>query len=169
MKRLSILIVSALFSMTTWAQSATDSLSLNIPTSASDSIYMAPNVNVAEFSGGMEGMRRYLAPIIRVSDPGYKRLGLQGRLLITFVVEKDGSTSQARSFKNDLKPTKTAASLHLSQAEFDALAEEGKAYCEEMAIEAILSIRNWQPAIHQTDGKKEYVRMQMTLPIIFKP
>ena len=34
MKRLSIIIASALFSLTTWAQSATDSLSLNIPTSA---------------------------------------------------------------------------------------------------------------------------------------
>lgn len=142
----------------------------DIPTSASDSVYMAPNVSVAEFPSGSEALMRHLVSHLRYTNPTYKQWGFQGRLLIRFVVEKDGSTQQHVCFRNDIKPTQTAESLHITEEEYNAFVAQAKADFEAQAIHAIQEMPRWRPAIHaETEGKNEYVRMQMTLPITFRP
>ena len=141
---------------------------IDLPRSASDSIYIAPNVSIAEYEGGQTALMQYLQTNLHYPDPIYRKYGFEGRLLVTFVVEKDGSLQHFSVFRNDIRTKETASSLHLTDEEYEAFVSKRKKAFEESVIELLQSMPHWRPAIHETDGKQEYVRMKYTLPVTFK-
>ncbi|MCF8343163.1 MAG: energy transducer TonB [Bacteroidales bacterium] len=91
-----------------------------------------------EFPGGDEAMYKYIADTISYPEKA-KKLGLQGRVFVTFVVERDGSINQARILRGI------------------------GGGCDEEALRVVQDMPKWKPGIQR--GKP--VRVQYNLPIKF--
>ena len=92
-----------------------------------------------EFAGGTEALYQYLAENIQYPEQA-KTDGVQGRVMVRFVVEKDGSITGA-----------------------EVLRGIGGG-CDEEALRVVNEMPNWTP------GKQngEAVRTQFNLPVVFK-
>ncbi len=92
----------------------------------------------ASFPGGFGELNKYLAKNIKYPQQA-RETGTQGRVYLTFVVEKDGSIT-------DIKILRDIGSG-----------------CGEEAIRVVKAMPKWQPAMQR--GKK--VRQQFNLPVSF--
>ncbi len=92
-----------------------------------------------EFPGGAVAMMEYLSKNVRYPAEAYKK-NIQGRVIATFVVEKDGSIADARVVRS-IDPLLDAEALRVVNA-----------------------MPQWTPGMHR--GKA--VRVKYTLPITFK-
>lgn len=90
-----------------------------------------------EFPGGMEAMYQFIAANIKY--PGHQDTECSGKVYITFMVEKDGSVSNAK-----------------------VLREDCQGYGDE-ALRVVKLMPKWKPGLQR--GKP--VRVQYTLPINF--
>ena len=92
-----------------------------------------------QFPGGMPAMMQYLSSNIRYPEDA-REAGTQGRVIVSFVVEKDGSISNAKV----VKPT------------YSSLDEE--------ALRVVSAMPNWTP------GKQngEAVRVKYSVPVSFR-
>ena len=93
---------------------------------------------MASFPGGLQELNKYLAKNIKYPQQA-RETGTQGRVYLTFVVEKDGSIT-------DIKILRDIGSG-----------------CGEEAIRVVKSMPKWTPAMQR--GKK--VRQQFNLPVNF--
>lgn len=109
------------------------------PQPESDKIYDVVE-QMPQFPGGPQEIFRFLHETIKYPEKS-KRAGINGRVIVTFVVEKDGSISQA-------KITKSVSE------ELDA-----------EALRVIGAMPKWTPG--RQDGKA--VRVRYTLPVTFFP
>jgi hypothetical protein len=96
-----------------------------------------------EFKGGIEAMVAYIEKNFQKTEDA-KRFSIQGRILVEFIVHKDGSIS-------DIRPM-LPASMYLGYG------------LEEEAVRLIKSMPNWNPGKQR--GKEVAVRM--ILPIVVK-
>ena len=92
----------------------------------------------ASFPGGLQELNKYLAKNIKYPQQA-RETGTQGRVFLTFVVEKDGSIT-------DIKILRDIGSG-----------------CGEEAIRVVKTMPKWTPAMQR--GKK--VRQQFNLPVNF--
>jgi TonB family protein len=92
-----------------------------------------------QFPGGMAGMMQYLSSNIRYPKDA-REAGTQGRVIVSFIVEKDGSISNAKV----AKPT------------YSSLDEE--------ALRVVSAMPNWMP------GKQngQAVRVKYSVPVSFR-
>jgi TonB family protein len=92
-----------------------------------------------QFPGGMAGMMQYLSRNIRYPEDA-REAGTQGRVIVSFIVEKDGSISNAKV----AKPT------------YSSLDEE--------ALRVVSAMPNWMP------GKQngQAVRVKYSVPVSFR-
>lgn len=90
-------------------------------------------------NGGFAGLMRYLGENIRYPEAA-KNAGKQGRVTVQFVVEKDGSISNAKVIRN-VDP---------------ALDQE--------AVRVISEMPKWQPGMQ----RGEAVRVKFTVPVMFR-
>ncbi|MCR5445782.1 MAG: M56 family metallopeptidase [Bacteroidales bacterium] len=92
-----------------------------------------------EFPGGIEALYKYLAENITYPQQA-KDSGIQGRVYVTFVVEKDGSITGAKVLRGI------------------------GGGCDEEALRVVNAMPKWTP------GKQlgEPVRVQFNLPVVFK-
>lgn len=102
-------------------------------------VYLQPDILPAFRGEGMEAQKSYLRENVRYPDLAHKQ-GVQGRVIVQFVVNRDGSISDAKVFK----------SVHQ--------------YLDKEALRVVNAMPYWEPGIK--DGKE--VRVQFTLPIIFR-
>ena len=93
----------------------------------------------AEFPGGMEAMYAYIVKNLKYPEAA-KEKGIEGRVFVSFIIEKDGSISN----------------ILIKRAIGGG--------CEEAAVEMIKNMPKWKPAKQR--GKP--VRCQFTLPIKFE-
>lgn len=105
--------------------------------SDSDEIYSFPDI-YAEFEGGPEALKKYIAESVIYPEISMM-LGDQGKVYIEFVVEKDGSISNAKVVRGVSK----------------AIDKE--------AVRVISEMPNWRPAIKD----KKIVRSRCRVPINF--
>ncbi|OFY12569.1 MAG: hypothetical protein A2X11_04400 [Bacteroidetes bacterium GWE2_42_24] len=91
-----------------------------------------------EFPGGKEAMASYLAGNI-IYPPKARKDGIQGVVFVTFVVEKDGSVTEAKVLRGI------------------------GSGCDEVALEAVKKMPRWTPGTQR--GK--VVRVQMNIPVKF--
>lgn len=108
------------------------------PVSERNEIYVAVDKN-AEFPGGQQGLMTWLTKNIIYPEEAYKN-NVQGRVVVKFVVEKDGSIGE----------TKVVRSV---SPDLDA-----------EALRVIKLMPNWTPA--QFEGK--IVRSYFNLPVTFR-
>ena len=92
-----------------------------------------------QFPGGPAALMEYLSKNVRYPEEAYKN-GIQGRVIATFVIEKDGSITEARVVKS-------------VDSQIDA-----------EALRVVNSMPNWIPG--RQNG--EPVRVKYTVPITFK-
>ena len=92
-----------------------------------------------EFPGGEAELIHYISKNIRYPQEA-KEKGIQGRVFIGFIVEKDGSISNVRNLRG-------------VDSELDA-----------EAIRVIQSLPKWKPGKHNG----EFVRVSYQIPILFK-
>lgn len=102
-----------------------------------DSSYTEVEIH-PEFPGGEKGMFMFLGEQTRYPEAA-KKLGIQGVVYLTFIVEKDGSTSNA-----------------------EVLRGIGGG-CDEEALRVVRMMPKWRPGKH----KGETVRVQYNLPFRF--
>jgi len=93
---------------------------------------------VPEFPGGLEGFGRYLSKAIRYPAIA-KENGTQGRVIVTFVVERDGNLTD----------------VHVVRGIGDG--------CDEEAVRALKASPHWKPGIQ--NGRP--VRVQYSVPVAF--
>ena len=119
---------------------SSNDLKINVifPKEEKDSVYNQPEV-MPEFPGGMEAMMKYLSENIKYPEMA-KQKNTQGKVLVTFVVEKNGSIS-------DVKVAKGIG--------------DG---CDEEAVRVISAMPKWKPGMQ--NGKK--VRVSFAIPISFR-
>lgn len=92
-----------------------------------------------EYPGGIQAMMKFIGENQKYPAEAVKR-GEQGRVVVSFVVEKDGSLTDIEVTKH-ATPTLDAA-----------------------AVETVKKMPKWKPGTHK--GKK--VRVQFALPISYK-
>ena len=93
----------------------------------------------AEFPGGMEAMYAYIGKNLKYPEAA-KEKGIEGRVFVSFIIEKDGSISN----------------ILIKRAIGGG--------CEEAAVEMIKNMPKWKPGKQR--GKP--VRFQFVLPIKFE-
>lgn len=95
-------------------------------------------LRMPEFRGGESGMRRYLSKSVNYPQEALDA-GISGRVVVQFVVEKDGSIGEVK------------------------IVEGVSHVLDEEAVRVIESMPNWKP------GKRYGVtdRIYFTLPIVF--
>lgn len=102
-----------------------------------DSLFTVVEVS-PEFSGGETELYKYLLPAIRYPEAA-RDAGIQGTVFINFVVEKDGSITNANVLRGI------------------------GGGCDEVALNAVRSMPVWTPGEHK--GQK--VRVRYNLPVKF--
>ena len=119
-------------------QDDADETSSQKPQVTQDSIYRVSDA-MPEYPGGPNEMMRYIQENIKYPQSAIDNK-IEGRVFVTFVVEKDGSISNAAVLRGIDKE------------------------CDAEALRVVSSMPKWNPGQH----KGEVVRTQFTIPIIYK-
>ena len=120
----------------------------------------------ASYPGGQGALMQYLAQNVRYPQTAMEH-GVQGRVLVQFVVEKDGSRSNykiVRSTSNSIKYDGITVTAQGNASEQEKGNQEGAQALESESIRVIKSMPNWIPA----KQRGQEVRMRYTLPITFR-
>ena len=117
-----------------------------------------------QYPGGIPELIKFLSNNIQYPVEA-EHYGVEGRVLVNFVVDKDGTVS-------DMKVAKTELKNRLSDKKFKkysdidkyAMREKGEGQLKEEALRVVRKMPNWEPALRR--GEK--VRVKYSLPITFK-
>lgn len=93
----------------------------------------------AEFPGGLDSMYAYIVKNLKYPELA-KEKGIEGRVFVSFIIEKDGSISNVKLLRGI------------------------GGGCEEAAVEMVKNMPKWKPGTQR--GKP--VRVQFNLPIKFE-
>lgn len=105
-----------------------------------DTIYLVTE-HTAEYAGGMPGFYRELGKSLKGKYPKMaRRLGVEGRVFIEFVIDKEGRMVDKRVLKGI------------------------GAGCDEVAMETFSNMNRWNPAVHHN----RKVRQLLVLPVVFR-
>ena len=115
-----------------------DDLNIKMVQKSNDSIFQIVE-KMPEFPGGAEAMMNYLSGNIKYPEEA-KEKGVSGRVFINFVIEKDGSVSNAKVMRSI------------------------GGGCDEEALRVVNAMPKWKPGVQK--GKP--VRVSYMLPINFK-
>lgn len=129
-----------------------------------------------EYKGGMPELMNFVAQSIRYPKEA-QELGLSGRVIVSFVIEKDGSVSEVKAENNSAKPKKedyTTSDVTVNgygstdKDEAKPTFEEMDAAAKILENEAIRVVKltngSWTPGEHK--GNK--VRVRFHIPITFR-
>ena len=118
----------------------------------------------AQYPGGQAALMQYVAQNIRYPKIAAEN-GVQGRVLVQFVIEKDGSLSNFKVVK-DAKPVSDGITVNAqgTTAEGNDIPKEAYGALNIEAVRVIREMPNWIPAKQQGEA----VRMKYTLPINFR-
>ncbi len=111
----------------------------DIETEAVDSKVFDVVEKIPEYPGGMAAMMTFLSENVHYPEEAYK-VGVQGRVLVNFIIEKDGSITNAHVINNVNE------------------------YLEAEAVRVVGAMPKWIPGMQE--GKA--VRVKFTLPITFR-
>ena len=118
----------------------------------------------AQYPGGPAALMQYLAQNVRYPKLSQEH-GVQGRVLVQFVIEKDGSLSNFKIAKG-VKPAEDGVTVTSQGTATEENKTPKEAY-DALNIEALRVLRempNWIPA----KQRGEVVRLKYTLPITFR-
>lgn len=118
----------------------------------------------AQYPGGQGALMQYLAQNIRYPKISAEH-GVQGRILVQFVIEKDGSLSNFKIVK-DAKPVSDGITVNAqgTTAEGNDIPKEAYGALNIEALRVLRGMPNWTPA----KQRGQVVRMKYTLPVTFR-
>ena len=129
----------------------------------------------ASYPGGQAAMMQYIATNVRYPKEAAEN-GIQGRMIVQFIIEKDGSLSNVNVVHNSATDSEgiTVTTLAKNAKEKMEKGEEVpttpdkyeacRKALEDEAVRAVKDMPKWVPA--KQGG--ELVRMKYTLPITFR-
>jgi peroxiredoxin len=117
-----------------------------------------------QYPGGIQQLVKFLSYNIQYPVEA-EHYGIEGRVLVSFFVETDGTVS-------DIKVAKTELKNRLSDKKFSkysdidkyAMREKGEGLLKDEAVRVVGKMSNWEPAKRR--GQK--VRVRYTLPVSFR-
>ena len=117
-----------------------------------------------QYPGGIPELMKFLSNNIQYPVEA-EHYGVEGRVMVNFVVDKDGTVS-------DMKVAKTELKNGLSDKKFKkysdidkyAMREKGEGQLKEEALRVVRKMPNWEPAMRR--GQR--ARVKYTLPVSFK-
>ena len=120
------------------------------------------------YEGGQEQLMKLLQTNVRYPKTA-QDMGVQGRIVVEFIVETDGSVSDVKVCKKDITPSLEGATVIAYGEDKPKITEEGlreatKALEEETIRVARLTSGKWTPG--EQDGQK--VRVKFSLPLTFR-
>ena len=118
----------------------------------------------AQYPGGQAALMQYLAQNIRYPKISAEH-GVQGRILVQFVIEKDGSLSNFKVVK-DAKPVSNGIAVNAqgTTAEGNDIPQEAYGALNIEALRVLRGMPNWTPA----KQRGQVVRLKYTLPVTFR-
>ena len=118
----------------------------------------------AQYPGGQAALMQYVAQNIRYPKIAAEN-GVQGRVLVQFVIEKDGSLSNFKVVK-DAKPVSDGITVNAqgTTAEGNDIPKEAYGALNIEALRVLRGMPNWTPA----KQRGQVVRMRYTLPVTFR-
>lgn len=118
----------------------------------------------AQYPGGQAALMQYLAQNIRYPKISAEN-GVQGRVIVQFVIEKDGSLSNFKIVK-DAKPVSDGITVNAqgTTAEGNDIPKEAYGALNIEALRVLRGMPNWTPA----KQRGQVVRMRYTLPVTFR-
>lgn len=133
-------------------------------------IYEQPEV-MPEYPGGEQELYKFIALNVKYPEIAQKQ-GVQGRIFVTFIVEKDGSITEikplthkktqqqleevtAMAYKPDATPEQKESAKNLA---------EGLEQLKAEAVRVVSIMPKWKPGQH----KDKPVRVRFTIPVVFK-
>ena len=118
----------------------------------------------AQYPGGQAALMQYLAQNIRYPKISAEN-GVQGRVIVQFVIEKDGSLSNFKVVK-DAKPVSDGITVNAqgTTAEGNDIPKEAYGALNIEALRVLRGMPNWTPA----KQRGQVVRMRYTLPVTFR-
>ena len=137
-------------------------------TSATD-VYEDPDTAVfsvvevmPEFPGGMQALMTFMASNIHYPKIA-QEMGVQGRVLVQFVVDKTGKVSQARCVRGVPAPVAPANATDEEKKAYEKKGE-GAYEINQEALRVVESMPAWKPGMQ----KGQPVNVRYTVPVNFK-
>ena len=125
---------------------------------------LAGQDHAPQFPGGVQELMKFLSYIIKYPVEA-EHYGVQGRVLVSFYVETDGSVADIEVAKAELKNSLSDKKFNkYSDIEKYAMREKGEGQLKEEALRVVRKMPNWEPAMRR--GQK--ARVKYTLPVSFK-
>ena len=118
----------------------------------------------AQYPGGQAALMQYLAQNIRYPKISAEN-GVQGRVLVQFVIEKDGSLSNFKIVK-DAKPVSDGITVNAqgTTAEGNDIPKEAYGALNIEALRVLRGMPKWIPA----KQRGQVVRLKYTIPVTFR-
>ncbi len=118
----------------------------------------------AQYPGGQAALMQYLAQNIRYPKISAEN-GVQGRVLVQFVIEKDGSLSNFKVVK-DAKPVSDGITVNAqgTTAEGNDIPKEAYGALNIEALRVLRGMPKWIPA----KQRGQVVRLKYTIPVTFR-
>ena len=125
---------------------------------------LAGQDHLPQYPGGVPALMKKLATITNYPVDA-EHCGVEGRAIVSFFVEKDGTVS-------DVKVAKTEFTNRLSDKKFNkyseidkyAMREKAEGQLKDEAVRVVKLLSGWEPAMR----RGEQVRVRYTVPITFK-
>ena len=125
---------------------------------------LAGQDHAPQYPGGIPELLKYLSYNIKYPVEA-EHYGVQGRVLLRFFVETDGSVSDIKVVKTELKDRLSDKKFKkYSEQEKNTMREYGEGQLKEEALRVVRKMKNWEPALRR--GHK--VRVRYTLPVSFR-
>ena len=117
-----------------------------------------------QYPGGIPELIKFLSNNIQYPVEA-EHYGVEGRVMVNFVVDKDGTVSDMKVAKTELK-NRLSDKKFKKYSDIDKYAkrEKGEGQLKEEALRVVRKMPNWEPALRR--GEK--VRVKYSLPITFK-
>lgn len=125
---------------------------------------LAGQDHAPQYPGGISELMKFLSYNIKYPVEA-EHYGVEGRVLVNFFVETDGTVSDIKVVNADLKNrlSDKKFSKYSEQDKF-AMREKGEGQLKEEALRVVRKMPNWDPAMRR--GEK--ARVKYTLPISFR-
>ena len=125
---------------------------------------LAGQDHAPQYPGGVQELMKFLSNCLKYPVEA-EHYGIEGRVLVNFFVEADGTVSEMKVAKTELK-NRLSDKKFSKYSEIDkyAMREQGEGELKVEALRVVGLMPKWQPAIRR--GKP--VRVKYTLPISFK-
>jgi hypothetical protein len=125
---------------------------------------LAGQDHLPQYPGGTPELMKFLSYNMKYPVEA-EHYGVEGRVVVRFFVEKDGTVSEPQVIKTDFKNRLSDRKFSKrTDAEKEAMREHGESQLKAEALRVVAKMNNWEPAMRR--GKK--ARVKYTIPIVFK-